>query len=206
MKTHSRSITRGFTLIELTVVLAVMAVLMATMAPDFIQTTRIRLGKEMAQDITHIQDAASWFFLTNPLGYPAPAWPGSPGACAADNATVRAALFGSQIITAAQFTNPWQTGYTVRVLMSGGNCVFRVGTSIPSSLTPYFVTNMPNSRCNATTPNAWCVSEIPRPPAPAAFQAAQNILDGQLDIQCSNTGFACYNRITQQCQMASPCP
>ncbi|HEY3451477.1 MAG TPA: prepilin-type N-terminal cleavage/methylation domain-containing protein [Myxococcales bacterium] len=173
-RTRSR---RGFTLIELGVVLAVTAILAAAILPDFIESARSRMAEKAAQDVAVIHDAARWFFIqTANVGGGVSGgkfrWPGehNAGACDNDSTPVNAGMAQMQQMgfVTTNPMNPWGQDYDVEVKTPPGmgplstgmspGCSFSVTTNVPDEVRDAFTSFLPFARCNDST---WC--KAPRP-------------------------------------------
>ncbi len=174
---------RGYSLIELAVVLAVVSVLMAMVAPDFIEMTRNRLAEKATKDVVALQDAAKWYYHQSSTSNPALArWPGQNVAstCQVDANTARANLTSEGYVTAANFMNPWSQPYIFSAQF-GGTCNLRIATQVPEQIRGVLSAYLPGARCvtaadagcpyNPNPGNAFCCSNINEPGYEAALAA-----------------------------------
>lgn len=165
-----RRFARGFTLIELGVVLAVTAILAAAIVPDYIEGSRNKMVQKAATDVALIHDAARWFFAQSFRSTQADyrgRWPGQKTEGACENNTPRNNLV--EMVPLHYLTNlprnPWGRTYEAQVVAAapdnptiyGGRpwgCSFEVGTDVPKEVTSAFKAFLPNARCNeGATPN-----------------------------------------------------
>ena len=155
---------RGFTLIQLGVVLACAAVLAAVVMPDFIETQRNKMAVKSAEEVAVLFDAARWFYLTPPPGR-ASGWPGQhdPTNCTLANynfdmVKARFELYDGGYYatnptdTTASYSNPWTRQYEFDILPStllGGDnvCLFRISTNVPVGVAKAFIANLPQAGC-----------------------------------------------------------
>jgi prepilin-type N-terminal cleavage/methylation domain-containing protein len=113
---------RGFTIIELSVVLAIMSVIATVVVPDFIALTKNELARQAADQILQAQDAARSFYHTSvqdpdrAISDPAYAvWPGEeiPHTCRINpdrvgtSRTPLQALKNQNLLDDNQTTNRW---------------------------------------------------------------------------------------------------
>ncbi len=176
---------RGFTLIELGVVLGVSAILAAAILPDFIEAARGKMAEKAAADIAVIQDAARWSFVQSLTGAPATRgrWPGqaNPQACNMTTDGIDFMVAQGYLTTAPQ--NPWGFDYEVGLVTgvaSGGGissaCVFQVSTEVPKAISRELRGMLPLGQCSGETglkyqckgtasspDNVLCCSFIPKP-------------------------------------------
>lgn len=142
---------RGYTLIELSIVIGIMSIIAGVVVPDVIEMVRNRLGERVAREATYIMDAARWAYVATSSTQ----WPGqtAPGTCTEVGApwalTSEGQLVGGNYLTASQLTNPWGTGYNLTVIDNGGNCYFGLSTCIPTDLIGPFVSYLPYGQCGA---------------------------------------------------------
>jgi prepilin-type N-terminal cleavage/methylation domain-containing protein len=126
---------RGFTLVELAIVLSVAAVLTAVIVPDMIEAARARMASRAAEDMARIQDAAKWFFLHSDPVKGQELWPGevATGTCNGTPAQVQAALINAGYISNADLVNPWGQRYEIDLVFDTDptQCFLRVGTPVP---------------------------------------------------------------------------
>lgn len=161
-----RKPTRGFTLIELGVVLAVTAILAAVLVPDFVESSRTKMAEKAAQDVIQIIDAARWFYAEstniNSVAYLAQRgrWPGqtNPSECKVftnpPNAGLRELLTMDFLTTFP--VNPWNQPYDVQLeynlaYATGGippPCNFEIDTNVPMGLEDAFKSLIPQGQCN----------------------------------------------------------
>jgi prepilin-type N-terminal cleavage/methylation domain-containing protein len=188
---------RGFTLIELAVVLAIISILLSVAVPDFIESARNRMAERTARDITLIQDAAKWYFVeVAPAESPGQAhWPGednhSSTVCAPEvpapgtsaRSPMRVLLEAGYLRNpegdlATPLRNPWGADYVISLdaqpAASPATCNLRVETSgIPNSLRGILEALLPQPRCeDETADTVRCSSVIPRPGGEASVAYA----------------------------------
>lgn len=199
MARHDRSLSirRGFTLIEMAVVVAIVAILAAAFIPDLIEAARTRMAEKAAEDVGKIQSAAQWYFAESVnLGAPDEGrWPGegtSPLSAVNGNRTcvARAApdsaqdqLIADGYLQPAAFANPWNTPYFVRLTPGAAVptevCAFSVSTALPTVIANSFRSFLPQAACvpnndclaaAAVPGTSCCTSTIPKPGAEASFK------------------------------------
>lgn len=176
---------RGFTLIELGVVLAVSAILAAAILPDFIESARSKMAEKAAEDVAVIHDAARWFFIQSGNSGMASMrykWPGetNPNTCA-NSPGSNPAL--TELKTAGYLTtfpvNPWNQPYDVELKTPSGastggvpfGCSFSVTTNVPTPLKDAFKSFLPQGQCGTanckagTAPTGYsrCCAFVPKP-------------------------------------------
>lgn len=184
---------RGFTLVELAIVLAVMAILTAAISPALIESARTRMAERAADDASRIHDASKWFFVESaPAGSPAQArWPGetTPQTCTTQPGSPdsQTELVSAGYLTSSALTNPWGNPYEVRLVAgaSPGRCALRVSTVLPSAVTGAFTALLPAGECGASCGGApvpggfsRCCTRIPKPGGEASVTAALNAARG----------------------------
>ncbi len=143
---------RGYTLIELAIVLSIMAIIAGIVVPDFIEMANSRMAERMAREVVYLTDSARWWYIANGSVN----WPGEGGGCNETAAGVGTDndLTGSGYVTPAQLFNPWGGAYNVTVDQVAGDCYFIISTCVQDQLAGPFVTYVPFSRCGAAL--AWC--------------------------------------------------
>lgn len=192
----------GFTLIELAVVVAIIAILSAAFVPDLIEASRTRMAQKAAEDVAQIHSAGQWYFTESvSAGAPDTArWPGegvSPGGASDGNRTCVARtgvapktpqeqLVAAGYLQGVAFTNPWGNPYLVTLNTSVATptpvCGLRVSTALPTAVANAFTSFLPNAACTASsdcaggtpTDTSCCTSTIPKPGGEAPFQYLTN--------------------------------
>ncbi|MBM4380031.1 MAG: prepilin-type N-terminal cleavage/methylation domain-containing protein [Deltaproteobacteria bacterium] len=152
--THSP---RGFTLMELGVVIAITAILSAAFLPDFLEAARTRMTERAVEDVALIHDAATFFYVKQ-LD---PVWPAQAGASCSPAADPLQTLFAGGYYGRSAPTNPWARPYVASLEQLPGTvdgCLFKVSTLIPDQLTGYFSGRVKQGGCDrsicGTTPAA----------------------------------------------------
>jgi len=135
----STSNKKGFSLIELCIVIGILAILTGSITPVFVKRIQIKAGEKTAQEIAIIQQAGLSYFATNAV------WP-------ANLATLKTAGYLNPSWTA---NNPWQNPYTISSSTSG----FTVSTSVPQEWTVLVARDLPTSSVSGTT----ITSSVPAP-------------------------------------------
>jgi len=164
-----RSRNRGFTLLELGIVIGVAAILTAAIVPDLIETMRNRMAEKAAADVAVIHDAARLFYIQNTFLGPG-RWPGenSVGQCkdsfdgigkAKQELLMGGYLTGgggpaNPLLTAENFmTNPWGKPLEMTVYAPTAStspaCLFGVATDVPEVISRAFISFLPQAACNA---------------------------------------------------------
>ncbi|MGC4120211.1 MAG: type II secretion system protein [Myxococcales bacterium] len=195
---RDRKPTKGFTLIELGIVLGVTAILATAVLPDIIEAARSKMAERTAADIAVLQDAARWYFSKSLLEAEGVRgrWPAEniPNTCpVAVDPLVRLRNDGYLTIPPK---NPWGFDYQAALVIlpgsgSGGqvyDCSFEVSTEIPRQLRTQFKKLVPQGQCNddpnpkftcrgtaSSVDNIMCCSFIAKPgfsvnPCPPGFR------------------------------------
>lgn len=184
---------RGFTLLELGIVIGVAAILAAAIVPDIIETMRNRMAEKAAGDVALVHDAARLFYVQNTAN--PNRWPGenAAGFCSTNYSRGKFLLDmlnGGYLTSGAGPTNPlgagspdflrnpWGQGYEVSVYaptaVANPACLFGVSTSVPLSVSEAFISYLPQASCGAGCPPAAaalpagfvrCCSFVPKPGA-----------------------------------------
>ncbi len=166
-----RASRRGFTLIELGIVIGVAAILAAAIVPDLIETIRNRMAEKAAADVTALHDSARLFFAQN-TARPR-RWPGesSAGQCNVGwaFANFRVDMIGGGYLATGSpaadpfsnissnfMMNPWGHAYEVGVYAPPGavlpGCLFAVSTFVPTPVENNFIASLPQAACGARCP------------------------------------------------------
>lgn len=122
---------KGFSLIELCIVMGVLAVLVSSITPVFIKKIQIRAAEKTALEMANILQAASAYFVSNN------AWP--------DN--VQALGVAGYLNPSWEANNPWQNAYGISSTASG----FSVTTVVPQEWTGLVARNLPTSSVSGGT-------------------------------------------------------
>jgi hypothetical protein len=174
---------RGFTLVQLAAVLAVIVIISAVVVADFIATRRVRLAERGVREMTAVLDAARWFYVNSSADPTQQRWPGYNGG----NCSARAGedpydiLRGSGQLAnlPAPLIDPWGNAYTagaqlINVPAWGRDlCVFEIRTaanSVPASVQNVFVNNLPRLGLGTDCAGGICMGRIPPPGFEAVFR------------------------------------
>lgn len=130
---------KGFSLIELCIVLAVLAVLAGSITPVFIKRIQVKAGEKTALEISAIEQAGLAYYADNN------AWPQN-----------LADLQNAGYLNPSWATNnPWQNPYTIS--SSAGS--FTVSTIVPQEWTGLVARDLPSSSISGTS----VISSVPAP-------------------------------------------
>lgn len=183
---------RGFTLLELGIVIGVAAILAAAIVPDIIETMRNRMAEKAAGDVALVHDAARLFYVQN-TNFPN-RWPGenASGFCATNFSRGKFLndMLGGGYLTGGGspvnplavglefLQNPWGQAYEVSVYapsaVANPACLFGVSTSVPGTVSNAFIAYLPQASCGlgcpppaAALPAGFvrCCSFVPKPGA-----------------------------------------
>jgi general secretion pathway protein G len=159
---------RGFTLLELGIVLGVAAILAAAVAPDFIESMRNKMAEKAAADVALVHDAARWFYLESGRATGTYRWPGEngfnectnnyqPGKARFDlliNGYLAGGGPADPLNAPPNFLrNPWGQGYDMVLIqppptvMQVG-CLFGIATNLPEAVSDGFIAFLPQAACN----------------------------------------------------------
>jgi prepilin-type N-terminal cleavage/methylation domain-containing protein len=173
---------RGFTLIELGVVLAVISIMAAAVMVDVVEIFKNRAAQNNAEELYVIQQAAKDFFHATIKGDddkidPLNAhWPGEGGAqtCAtvanSQPAITQAILqdLKDEQYLKADFAgkNAWDQSYIIDLMPGGGNgggpaakvfdCAFWIATDVPSEVAGVIETYLPLGKCGGAAAAGGC--------------------------------------------------
>lgn len=130
---------KGFSLVELCIVLAILAVLAGSITPVYIKRIQVKAGEKTSLEMSVIQQAALSYYLENN------AWP--------DNLT---ALQTAGYLNPSWVTNnPWQNPYAIYSSLGS----FTVSTIVPQEWTGLVARDLPTSSISGTSVN----SSVPAP-------------------------------------------
>jgi len=130
---------KGFSLIEICIVMAILAVLAGSITPIFIKKVQIKAGEKTALEISTIQQAALSYYVANN------AWPPN----------IQALQSLGYLNPSWVANNPWQDPYNVSSTQNS----FTVSTTVPGEWTNLVARDLPTSSIllNAVT------STVPSP-------------------------------------------
>ena len=121
---------KGFSLIELCIVIGILAILAGSITPIFIKRIQVKAGEKTALEMSAIQQAALSYFVANN------AWPANI-----------AVLQSAGYLNLSWVTNnPWQNAYTI----SSNSSAFTVSTIVPQEWTNLVARDLPTSSISGT--------------------------------------------------------
>jgi prepilin-type N-terminal cleavage/methylation domain-containing protein len=188
--------THGFTLIELGVVLCILCILAAVVAPNFIDLARTRMAEKAASDVAEIIEAAEGFFVESEEDPMNARWPGGsvrpnknreqcdlahPDNSAEDD--LLGSNGGNRYLRPEALFNPWGKRYEIDRVPSERlgsaefaprSCQLLVRTTVPSDVGPSFAALIPAGRCGLPDANGMviCQGTVPPPGAQASIRRA----------------------------------
>lgn len=130
---------RGFSLIELCIALAILAILAGSITSVFIKRIQIKAGEKTAVEMSIIQQAALSYFVANN------AWP----------ASITVLQNAGYLNSAWVANNPWQNPYNI----SSAENSFTVSTGVPQEWTNLVARDLPTSSISGATVS----SAVPAP-------------------------------------------
>ncbi len=142
----------GFSLIELCIVLAIMAILTGSITPIFIKSIQIKAGEKTALEMSVIEEAARAYYVAYN------AWPASIAALQ------NAGYLSSSWIA----NNPWQNSYNISSAIN----TFTVSTDLPQEWTQLVARDLPSTSIYQNTVS----STIPVPGSIAALPQGSIII------------------------------
>jgi len=116
---------KGFSLIELCVVLAVLAILAGSITPVLIKRVQIKAGEKTALEMSAIQQASLAYYVSNN------AWP----------LNIQALQNAGYLNPSWVSNNPWQNPYNISSTQNS----FTVSTTVPSEWTSLVARDLPTS-------------------------------------------------------------
>lgn len=162
----------GFTLIEIAIVLAIVAILSTVVVPDFIEVARNDLAKQASREMSLMIDTAKWYYANSGTWQDGAdyrpdlmRWPGDfnadgveDGANAAERCLTGqgAAEIGPPPTSVrvncdiahlprTALNNPWGRDYEVDLVPATGG--FRIRTNVPSSVSEVIRQSVPGGEC-----------------------------------------------------------
>ena len=134
---------KGFSLIELCIVMSILAILAGSITPVFIKKVQVKAAEKTALEISAIEQAALAYYVGNNI------WPGN----------IRALQNVGYINPSWVANNPWQNPYSVSSTQNS----FTVSTSVPSEWTSLVARDLPTSSVSQNS----VTSTVPSPGAGA---------------------------------------
>ncbi|MEL6759257.1 MAG: type II secretion system protein, partial [Myxococcota bacterium] len=209
---------RGFTLIEMAIVLSVISILVAVVAPDFIEIARNDLAEQSAGEVTAIFDAAKWsYHESSPMNPESMHWPGDPDADSVENGPrgIEDCLTGMgggcvRMLPPSALRNPWDQNYEAYIDPPSGGLIVR--TNVPTSVAGVMRSYMPGGECaapyNGGVAPGFCNTGPPAPPGmtrccgmiPKPGNEASIASVGMTEAACDAVG-GTYNGSTYECNL-----
>lgn len=200
---------RGYTLVELALVLTVVSVMAAVVAPDFIAMARNDLAARSVHEITRIVETARWHYYHSDPGDPTRprTWPTtdtlgrvemSPdaGSCLQDSTGGCA----RRVLPDSMLTNPWGRDYDVRIVDDS----LVVQTLVPEEVSGVLETRLPGGVCGnehrycgfGELPKGFraCCAVVPRPGLDPGLDTLE-----MNDAMCEGLG-GVYDPATRECE------
>jgi prepilin-type N-terminal cleavage/methylation domain-containing protein len=167
---------RGFTLIELGLVIAVSGVLAMTLVPSLLKRAQAKQAQLVVDQVQIIQEAARWGFVEHPGE---PMWLGQPALEDCQGNAGQALLEAGYLAPGALTRNPWSKPYTAAVVEGHadhpGRCHLRVSTEVPDGVHNLFRRSLPAVHCDEPINGMRrCYADIAPPGNPLKLQALEN--------------------------------
>lgn len=148
---------KGFSLIEICIVMAILAVLAGSITPIFIKRVQIKAGEKTALEISTIQQAALAYYIANN------AWPPD----------IQALQSSGYLNPSWVANNPWQNPYNVSSTQNS----FTVSTTVPGEWTNLVARDLPTSSILQN----FVASTVPSPGSEALPAGAIIMWSGTID-------------------------
>ncbi|MEO1483907.1 MAG: type II secretion system protein [Myxococcota bacterium] len=156
---------RGFTLVELAIVLAVVSILVSVVAPDFIEVARNDLAEQSATEMTTLFDGAKWYYHDSAPEAPTEMrWPGDYDGdfaeefprdvedCLTGNGRVTPDMDCTQsLLPTAALQNPWDQRYQLNLVPAVDALI--IGTNVPVSVAGVLRSYLPGGECSTAATN-----------------------------------------------------
>ncbi len=153
---------KGFTLFELAVVLAVLGTITTAALPFFIRRAETTAAQKTAKEVSDIQNAARWYYLTNR------AWPGS----------IQALKSAGFLDPSSAPTNPWGYSYSI----ASNSRSLTLATTVPNSIGGLLARALPGMSSSVVGTNQKVSSVIPLPGQEASLSVVRNTAEKALRI------------------------
>ncbi len=146
---------KGFTLLEVAVVLAALALVTTAAIPYFIRQAELTAAQRTTKEVSSIQEASKWYYLNNKV------WP----------ASVRPLQSAGFLNPSWSLTNPWGNTY----LISSAPTRLRVTTTVPNSIAGVLSRALPAVSSRGSGGNQIVSSSIPVPGQEASLTTVTNL-------------------------------
>jgi prepilin-type N-terminal cleavage/methylation domain-containing protein len=154
---------RGFTLLELGIVIAVASVLCAMVAPTILEEIRSISAERVADSVWRIQEAGQWAFVDSATNMQDARWPGQQD-CDGEDVTSQLA---DKYIARQFLINPWGRPYVIKLVTGDGTerrCLMRIETSVPQDVRYVVYERLRAPKCShAINGFVKCMSDVPPP-------------------------------------------
>ena len=130
---------KGFTLIELCIVMVILAILAGSATPVFIKKIQIKAGEKTALEISAVEQAALAYYVVNNV------WPSN----------IQTLQSSGYMNPSWSANNPWQNSYSISSTPNS----FTVSTTVPSEWTALVARDLPTSSTSANSVS----STVPSP-------------------------------------------
>ena len=153
---------RGFTLLELALAMAGLALLTTTAIPYFIRQAEVTAAQKTVKETVTIQEAAKWYYLSNM------AWPSS----------VRSLKNARYLNPQWSASNPWGNSYSI----SSTARTFTVATTVPNSIGGVLLRALPGVSSSVNGNSRTIRSTVPLPGYERKLTEARNIAEEALSM------------------------
>lgn len=152
----------GFTLLEMAIVLAALALVSTAAIPYYIRQAQTAAAQKTAKEVSTIQEAAKWYYVANKV------WPASVG-------TLQTAGFLNPSWTA---TNPWGNAYSI----SSNGTSFTVTNTVPTEVAGVLSRALPGVSLLGGT----VTSVVPVPGQEASLTSVTNLASSAMTMAQSS--------------------
>ncbi|MFQ5903643.1 MAG: competence type IV pilus major pilin ComGC [Candidatus Binatia bacterium] len=151
---------RGFTLLELAIVLAGLAIVTTAAVPYFIREAEVTAAHRTSKEVASIQEAAKWYYISNN------GWPASVGALQT----------AGYLNPSWPATNPWGSAYSI----SSNSTSLTVTTTLPDAVGGALSRGLPGVSYTTSGSNRTTSSVIPVPGQEASLTQVTNTANDAL--------------------------